>query len=405
MRTRKLLCTLIALAMVLGVMPLLALSIGAQETVNVTNGEYSLKLEKSEFKKGEPIFVTATGNSDNDWIGISKAGSSAYIDYHYLGFAGNGIPFDVLQKSTSYAAGEYDIFLVPNNKSYNASTVVAKTTVTITDEAYQGTFEDPKTDIGDTTKLVTKDGQRVFKKGEPIYISATGNSKDWIGFYDDVYDESYSAYRYVSEMGGSGVYYDITSYRTFAPGTHFIRFIQDGSAKPYETYTIAGIYITVTDEQYVAPDEGGDSGEGEAGGTEGGGTEDVEIDTANSVTASNSTHSMTVNKTKFEAGESIWISAQGVGSKDWIGIAQRGYTEGTIRWYYISDAGNGNFYDVKQAPNIGGSLSAYASIPEGLYTLYLIENDGYLKNGFTLSINISVGNVEDTENGKITVTG
>ncbi len=519
---RKVLSIIMAVVMVLGMVPFTVLSAFATESgaQSVTNGNYSLSIDKAEFQKGEPIYVTATGGSNVDWIGIGKAGTNSYLDYYYLGQSGSGTPYNIL-RVLDLTPGEYELFLVPNNgKNYSFATV-KELFFTVNDEEFSGSDKVPLADIGDTSLLTTKNGQKTFAKGEPIYIAATGESGDWIGIYKDVYDEVYSSYTYISNMGGSGNYYNINQAGNMAPGTYFIRLMPSNAANtPYSVWAKAGIYVTIVDEVYVEPDEeekldpetglpcdfginpsrltiekkifkkgepilvsaisthdkdwvgiyddgvntkslkyhyvpsdksgvfidvaegldlpAGDylirlipadqnlagneantisgvwiiitdedytdpENPGQGGTTdpedpEQGGTDNP--DTNDGVTVKNDTHSLSVNKTKFEVGESILVTAEGIDSKDWIGIAERGYTDGTIRWYYIAGVGNGVPFDIRTAENIGGNLSALKDIPQGLYTIYLVENDEYLKNGYTFSINISVGNIEDADNGK-----
>ena len=87
---RKVLSIIMVVVMVLGIVPFTALSAFATESgaQSVTNGNYSLSIDKAEFQKGEPIYVTATGGSNVDWIGIGKAGTNSYLDYYYLGQSG-----------------------------------------------------------------------------------------------------------------------------------------------------------------------------------------------------------------------------------------------------------------------------------------------------------------------------
>ena len=224
MKMRKFLCALIAFVMVVSLVPMLSLGIGAQEgiTVSSDDGNYSITLEKTEFKKGEPVYASAQGLNVKDWVGICKAGSNSYIDYYYLGQSGMGTPYDLL-KVLALDPGEYELFLAPSTAMQYSEATVKGVFFTVTDEEYTGENEIPLVDIGDASRLYTKDGQKEFKKGEPIYIAATGDGSDWIGIYDDVYDESYSSYVYISGMGGSGNYYNLNKSGDMAPGTYFIR--------------------------------------------------------------------------------------------------------------------------------------------------------------------------------------
>ena len=208
----------------------------------------------------------------------------------------------------------------------------------------------------------------------------------WVGIYsfDNYVKGSSNQWEWVS-TNGDGVAYDVTEGKTLAEGIYLIRLL------PYDTgdmtTAVAYVMVTVGDKAAASYDSFVTD-------------ENTCTPPTVGVTTSNATHSMSVNKTRFEVGEPIWVTATGVHGRDWIGIAQRGTREATVRWYYIADAGNGVPYDIKTAPNVGGNLGSLASLPEGLYTIYLVEKDQYLKSDFTFSINIAIGNVDDSENGK-----
>ncbi len=391
---RKFLCMLIAIIMVVGVMQITALTSFADgdtsssqgnEPVTITNGSYSLTVNKTQFDVGEPIIVSGVG-SGKDWIGIYDTRGSGSIRYDYITTHGSGVAFDIKQSIISYGQsslsdipeGEYIIRLMPNDQT-NFGTAKALIKIRV---------GNPPAISGDASRLSLE--KRVFSVGEPIMVSAVGSGKDWVGIVSSGATGS-SKYHYVSDVG-SGEAYDVLQGGKFSAGSYIVALVpNDGSYSKSELIAYTNIIITDDYNYAIEFDEVTDPDEG--------GTIDPVIPPSGSVSVSNDTHSMSVNKTKFEVGEEILVTAQGVGAKDWIGIAQRGTRESTIRWYYITTAGNGVAYDIKKAPNIGGNLSSLADIPEGLYTIYLIENDAYLKNTYTFSINISVGNVEDSENG------
>jgi hypothetical protein len=226
-----------------------------------------------------------------------------------------------------------------------------------------------------------------------------GYTDSWVGLYsfNNFHKNGSVTWEWVANMGES---YDITKGRTLQPGIYLIRLIpydtEDMStAVAYKTVLVesdtAISYETIVTDKTLgtAPPTGIGSP---------------------SVTVLNDTHSLTVNKTQFAVGEPIMVTATGVDSKDWIGIAVRGSREATIRWYYISTVGNGNSYNLAQAPNIGGNLGHLADLPQGLYTVVLVERDRLLSADLTFSINISIGDVEDSENGEgfggdVTVNG
>ncbi len=85
------------------------------------------------------------------------------------------------------------------------------------------------------------------------------------------------------------------------------------------------------------------------------------------------------NKTEYEFGEQIMITATG-GGTDWVGLYLRGEIPGTgiasIYWTYVADV-SGQATAIKSYENKGSTRSDYFDIPSGDYTVYLLENDGY----------------------------
>ena len=348
--------------------------------VTITNGEYELSINKTMFEAGEPILVSGKGPLDNDWIGLYRVQDNASIMYQYLGNVGSGAWFDITEnyvkggmynQYSSLPEGEYVIRLQANGKDgYEGHRALVRITI--------GSPE--ATVFGDSTLLSVE--KQTYKAGEPIMVTPhmTPDSTDsWVGVYGfDAFGKGKShVWEWVS-TNGDGVAYDATEGMSLPEGIYMICLIPhdagDHSTKVAYTMVTVGEDTVDTYDNYAPAQK--------------------------NVTVSNGTHSMSVNKTRFEVGEEILVTATAVGSKDWIGIARRDDREGAIRWYYvIGTAGNGVEYNIKNAPNIGGNLSAYADIPEGLYTIYLVENDKYLKDTYTFSINISVGDIEDDANG------
>ena len=436
---KRLLSFLIAFVMVLGIVPLAVLTVLAQEPaeaeetsapapsssepVTITNGEYSLTVNKTQFDVGEPILVSGSALSTNDWIGIYDPRGNGSIRYGYPSSHGAGVEFNLregtLQGSHALGdipEGEYIIRLMPNGTS-NLDQAKALVKIRV---------GNPPAISGDSTKMSME--KRVFKVGEAINVSAydDGTGAAWVGIIKSGVTSS-SLYHYPKKVG-EGVAYDVCQGRSFPAGAYVIALVPNNQAYS-GSELIAYTSIVITDEhnyavefeETVTPGGGNEGGTTDPDNPGGGETPDPDPDNPSggettdpedpeqggdaAVSANKGELSLGVNKSRYEYGESIWVTATGVRSKDWVGIAPRGYTEGTIRWYYIASAGNGVPYDVRQAPNLAGSLNAYADTPEGLYTIYLIENDSYLKNGFTISINIAVGDVDDPDNGKITVSG
>lgn len=354
--------------------------IQADGSVKIVNGDYELYVNKTVYEVGEPILVSGKGSGTKDWIGIFRIQAGASIKYQYIENVGDGAIFDLTENyitggdynatTSSLPEGEYVIRLQANGSDYFEG---HKALVRIK-------IGNPTTTVFGDSSLLSTD-KTSYKVGEPIMVTphmVEGYTDSWVGIYNfNGFNKGSSvAWEWVS-TNGDGVAYDVTEGISLKEGVYLIRLL------PYDTndMTTQVAYTVVTvGEDTVA-------------------SHNTPLVPATNVNVTNGTHSMTVNKTKFEVGEDILVTATGVGAKDWIGISFRDSREATIRWYYITEAGNGNPYNIKNASNIGGNLSAYKDIPAGLYTIYLVENDQYLKDTYTLSINIAVGDVEDTQNG------
>ena len=348
-------------------------------SVKITNGDYELYVNKTSFKVGESILVSGKGSGTNDWIGIYPVEHATSVKYQYIENVGDGAVFDITEnyiKGGLYSqysdlpAGEYVIRLQANGSDY-----------------YDGHRALVRITIGNAEPSVKGDNSYLglekfsFASGEEITVKpsmAPGYTDSWIGIYgfDSYWKGSSVTWEWVS-TNGDGVSFDASKGVNLPDGIYLIGLFPYDNAPRDEMLAYA--MITVGDNTVVSH---------------------FDIPkTSSGVTVSNDTHSLSVNKTQFAVGEEILITATGVLSTDWVGIARRDDREGAIRWYYISSVGNGVAYDIRTAPDIGGNLGDLASIPEGLYTLYLVENDKHLKDAYTFSINISVGDVTDDENG------
>ena len=346
--------------------------------VTVKNGEYELSINKTVFNVGDPILVSGKGPNDKDWIGIYRVQDNATIMYQYLGNVEDGAWFDLREncipghfynECSSLPAGEYVIRLQANagdNLEDNRAVIKIK-------------IGEPETTVFGDSSLLSTD-KTVYKPGEPILVTphiTNGYTDSWVGIYsfNNFHKNGSIEWEWVKTYG-DGIAYDVTEGKVLEPGIYLIRLL------PYDTTdmntTLACTAITVEGDTVIAHD----STKGQS-----------------SVSVSNGTHTLTVNKTKFNEDEEILISANYVSSLDWIGIAERGSREAAIRWYYI--AGNEDSFNIRDAKDVGGTLGHLAHLPSGLYTIYLVENNKNLINSFTLSINISIGDVEDSENGAV----
>ena len=133
---KKSICFILVLIMMLGIIPLATITAFAenteneatqennaneetvdrtQERVTITNGDYSLSINKTSFEVGEPILVSGTGTDSNTWIGLYSAEGVAAGDstilWRYVRNAGQGVEFDLV---STYDAKEDKEFEMPN---------------------------------------------------------------------------------------------------------------------------------------------------------------------------------------------------------------------------------------------------------------------------------------------------
>ena len=99
------------------------------------------------------------------------------------------------------------------------------------------------------------------------------------------------------------------------------------------------------------------------------------------LTAAETTGTLSLEKTTFNEGDPIMVTATGTG-KDWVGLYLQGENPGdvdSIRWYYVADGGNtsGKAKNLRLAEGKNDSRKDYLDIPAGKYTVYLLANDGY----------------------------
>jgi len=150
-------------------------------TKNTAPVERSLVTDKTEYKAGEPVMVTASGTG-SDWVGIylkddvvdSIANGGVESIYWYDVKDHNGESFDISKgkpnktRSDLYdlPAGEYKVVLCEDG----LYTVAKQVDITITGNA----------PVVEKTITTDKD---VYEVGEPIMVTATGTAKDWAGIY------------------------------------------------------------------------------------------------------------------------------------------------------------------------------------------------------------------------------
>ena len=137
------------------------------QKVDAASGSFSL--QKTAFREGEEILVTATGEG-KDWIGIFREGEESSILWYYV--AENSSTFNLLngtpnagESAANVVAGNYFIAFVPNDLSgiSNATQKQRITVVSASEQLY----------LNKTS----------FAEGEPIQTTAFGSGLDWVGIY------------------------------------------------------------------------------------------------------------------------------------------------------------------------------------------------------------------------------
>lgn len=101
------------------------------------------------------------------------------------------------------------------------------------------------------------------------------------------------------------------------------------------------------------------------------------------------------DKTTYEKGETIKVTAShaNLNGTDWVGIIPKGEELSVaIYWIYLSALTED--YDITKGKK-GKNMDAYYDLPAGEYTLFIIENDQTLKQGYaTAPITLDITIVE-----------
>jgi len=199
-------------------------------------------------------------------------------------------------------------------------------------------------------KLVTD--KTTYTADEPIYVTAIGSGKDWVGIYFPGEEHSIR-WTYIDSSNdgvGSGVQFDIRKAKNLnngapsvlSPGKYIIRLMPNDTEDL--SMALAEIEITITSDDNV-PQSGGDMTK------------------------------LTVNKTTFGYNEAITVSAIGSGL-DWVGIYYPGEPH-SLYWTYLDPAnggvGSGVQFNMKTVAN--KSNSAPSKLPPGTYVIRLMPND------------------------------
>ncbi len=397
---------ILALALALGMLPLSAFaqqseqdtSALADEGVTLTNGDYSLTVNKTHFEVGEDIVASVKApNPSSDWIGIYSVDGISAILWDYASTTGTDTSFKVnemTQKGGAWTGwydlpeGRYFIRLMKNGSSDFANSACTVPIIIGTPDVVEG----------DSSLMSVEKTE--FLVGEPIMVSAVGDGTDWVGFYYPGNRQN-TKYHYISEAKGgpgSGVSKDVRNGQNFGVGDYIIRLMPNDSGignggnpnasayvlvsivESYDDVSTADKFIVEASEDPEDPDVGGGGGTTEPEDPEnpdiGGGTTDPE----------EKTPYLTTDKTQYAVGESITVTAGGCeDNMAWVGIYPVSGGK-YIYWHYVAESQGG--------PGEGVPCEV-KNIPEGNYYVALIPNYSGDLSTAAAKVEITVSGVTD----------
>lgn len=359
---KRVLSFLIAFAFVLGALPAILLTSAAEnEEVTIENGSYSLSINKTHFEVGEPILVSATGVSTNDWLGIYLPAAEASILWDYVRTHGSGVTFDFREATQSNSQmsdyftlpeGRYIIRLQKNGSSNFGSDTACQVTITV---------GNPPLVEGNSSLMSIEKG--VYEVGEEIYVTATGENKNWVGLYavngvGKEYDNIW-----FDAVNSSGTPYPLLGTKTLPAGEYVLGWYTDYGDNIGEAW----IMFTVV-EELEEPDIGGGeepdpTDPPEGGGDEGGGSTeggDDNTDTPTDIFSGKvgdllgDQSVMSLEKFTFKYGEPILVTAYSTGASgtnDWIGIYSSLDQFNSTKWEWAT----GKTVDIRNAQGNGSS--------------------------------------------------
>jgi len=181
----------------------------------------TVKTDEDTYKQGDPIYVTATTNSDGAWVGLigaddesAKPGSSFWYYIYGSNDAGtwgweNGATYDICTDGISGIGGYSSALLAPGN--YKAAVInysedgssyeiLASKTITVE--------HNPELVMDDYTLKTDKD---VYEVGEPIMTTITAPLSDgtaWVGITEHGHvaaDNNATYYWYYNSATNAGI--------------------------------------------------------------------------------------------------------------------------------------------------------------------------------------------------------
>ena len=339
----------------------------------------NLTTDKKQYLQDEDIYVTATGMPGQK-VGIYKAnepdGSLPIYEYE-LSEATNGVPFKIQsgvvkrEEDAKLLAGSYKICLISVD-----ATVEATVYIEISLKPYDDVLpeEENKEQIGENGLLKTDKIQ--YKAGEAIMVTATvteqqANELAWVGIVPKGIT--------VSSGGAvSSYWYYVNDPRYGAEnGAPFNIFNGDGSNSQYQAsyYPIRDGYYDI----YLFAKNG--------------------YEVLDKVTVSiyypviDVETDISLEKTTFEEGEAIYVTASSSKSNAWVGVFESTAavaSEKLIHWYWVS---NSNGIAVNIIPSI---ISAGKALPAGEYKIILFNDDGFTNYEKTITFEVVPADLSST---------
>jgi len=365
----RLVSLLLAVLMLIAYMPLLG------EAAYAETGVPEITTDKAVYTIGEDVKVTtALNDAERGWIGLYRKSDTAPFSgtsvlWYYPADFENPKTLQSIDGKTQTGIqnwgdgsqaegilqGEYQLVYVPDSHGKPYAPIGEPTYFTVEDTSIS--YVEMYTDASATHKADT------INLGDPIYVRANSAAEDedrpWIGLYKGALTpETWStdnksmlrAYSDVSN-GSQTVAYN---------GNQAVNLLGDGNSQGFDngysmsdieggTYTII-LFKSYNDYGPIAYKQ-------------------IEIVDPNK--------KITTDKTEYQLGEAINVTADSEGDKDWVGLFKKSddlASEPTsFYWYYVKDHKNEAF-NILEATEGSPKRTDFGP---GDYVVAILENDGY----------------------------
>lgn len=306
--------------------------------------ENSMRVKKTTCNFSDPINVTANCESEGCWVGLygseETPGSDLEPIYRYNVVDTETFDLKSGTGGRELGLGDYKVILFGDSGYSNILQTVPITIV-----------EDPLPQDELTLSYIEPD-KTTYKLGEPVYIRATGTAAGaWVGLYhaDDKTDPNSGGSKslrwyYVSFHNGEKV--DITD----------VAFDDNGlGGLPEGDYRIILFGDSGYNDERVV----------------------LNLTLQGMIDIDTDSFSLETNKTDFNSGEDIKVTASGTGIADgaWVGLYPAGSTSfGKFYLYKYKVKGKDGQEVVLQQQEKG---SGSGTVPDGFYTVVLFADSGY----------------------------